>query len=322
MGLSKKQRIKQINKMLLEMATGNFFYRLERSTKNDHLEAISISLNMLAEELQEALTHDGYVNTNDPMVDIVQMSFILDQNQNIQFANQQSCQILSVLHADLIGQQLKAFLTDDSWAQWQKFYNKNKLKTIYDFCIKLHFKSKEGLIISKPCYVTSFNDSQQNKQQTLLTAIHHTRNHTSSALSAPSTSSSKSPLKTDTTSAEKSKIRLSFDDIRKIRAAHDMITNNLDKDFPSLRDFALQIGTNEFKLKYGFRELYGTSVYRFLAQERLRKSKMLIQHTNQSLKTIAQLTGYKSSSHFSRAFKKHFGCAPSQLRTLSKQNTD
>ena len=54
--------------------------------------------------------------------------------------------------------------------------------------------------------------------------------------------------------APKPKLRLSFQDIRKIRAGHDIIINNLEMDFPSLKDFALQLGTNEFKLKYGLVE--------------------------------------------------------------------
>ena len=107
---------------------------------------------------------------------------------------------------------------------------------------------------------------------------------------------------------------MSFEDIRKIREGHDIIINNLEMDFPSLKDFALQLGTNEFKLKYGFKELYGTSVYRFLKEERMRKSKMMIQYSGQSLKTSAQMTGFKSMAHFSRTFKKRYGYTPSELR--------
>ena len=55
--------MQRINQMLLEMASGNFFYRLERSTKNDSLESLAISLNILAEEIQETMLHQGYVKT-------------------------------------------------------------------------------------------------------------------------------------------------------------------------------------------------------------------------------------------------------------------
>ncbi|TXD81188.1 helix-turn-helix transcriptional regulator [Subsaximicrobium wynnwilliamsii] len=93
-------------------------------------------------------------------------------------------------------------------------------------------------------------------------------------------------------------------------------------DFPSLKDFALQIGTNEFKLKYGFKELYGTTVYRFLVQERLRKAQMMIQYSDLPLKSIAYMTGFKSMPHFSRTFKKRYGYSPSALRNNSIEDND
>ena len=107
--------------------------------------------------------------------------------------------------------------------------------------------------------------------------------------------------------------------MRKIREGRDLIMNNLENELPSLKEFAHQLGTNEFKLKYGFKQLYGTSVYRFLLQERLRKSKMLIQHTDHSIKTIAYQTGFKSIPHFSRVFKKTFGYTPTALRKSTKE---
>jgi AraC-like DNA-binding protein len=99
-----------------------------------------------------------------------------------------------------------------------------------------------------------------------------------------------------------------------IRKVHDMIINDVKKDLPKLKDLALQMGTNEFKLKYGFKQLYGTTIFKFLVQERLRKAKTLIQYTSLSIKTIAHMTGFKSIPHFSRAFKEKYGKSPSDLR--------
>ena len=93
-----------------------------------------------------------------------------------------------------------------------------------------------------------------------------------------------------------------------------MIINNLEKDLPSLKELALQMGTNEYKLKYGFKQLYGTTIFRFLIQERLRKAKTLIQYSKLTLKQIAKMTGFKSITHFSRAFKEKYGVSPSELR--------
>ena len=76
-------RMQIINTMLLEMASGNFFYRIERNSENDDIEALILTLNMLAEEIQDTIIHQGFANTDETILDIVQMSFILDQRGHI-----------------------------------------------------------------------------------------------------------------------------------------------------------------------------------------------------------------------------------------------
>ncbi|MFG6686745.1 helix-turn-helix domain-containing protein [Mariniflexile sp. HNIBRBA6329] len=322
MSTNKKHRIQRINQMLLEMASGNFFYRLERSSKNDNLEAISISLNMLAEEIQETLLHQGYVNSNRPIMEIIQMSFVLDVEGCIEIVNQQACNILTVLHADIIGKPIDAFLEDHSKKAWIKTWNLLKQKDFQDLSLELKFISKSGLVIPKICYITTFKGEDANSRKTLISVIHHTTSqddleHDLKQRVIQFSSTEKQPSDDTQSNNQKQKIRLTFEDIHKIREGQKIIINNLEKDFPSLKDFALQLGTNEFKLKYGFKELYGTTVHRFLMEERLRKSKMMIQFTQQSLKSIAQMTGFKSIAHFSRTFKKRFGYTPSDLRKKS-----
>lgn len=102
-------------------------------------------------------------------------------------------------------------------------------------------------------------------------------------------------------------------DIRKIREAHDHILMDLEET-SSLKELAHSFGINEFKLKYGFKQVYGTTVFRFLMDERLKKASLLLQNTDMPLKRIAEMTGFKSFPHFSKAFKKRFGYCPSDLK--------
>ncbi len=301
--------------MLLEMASGNFFYRLERYAKNDNLEAISISLNMLAEEIQETIHHQGFANTNSPRINIVQMSFILDEHGYIEMANQQSCNLLSVLMNEIIGQQFIYFLDHQSQEKWRDLQEELIRKKSSDTSIELRFKSKSDLTIPKTAYVSSFKGIHGKTSKILITVIHNSNQQDTSDKELKK--SVTQYIDQENTESKKAKIKLSFEDIRKIRKGRDIILTNLESDFPSLREFALQLGTNEFKLKYGFKELYGNSVHRFLMNERFRKAQMMIQFTDQSLKSIAHLNGFKSSSHFSRAFKKKYGYAPSELRKKS-----
>lgn len=311
------ERLKYIEKMLMEISAGNFFYRVERSVKNDDIEALVVVLNMMAEEIQEALVHQGYVQSEGTIKHIVQMSFILDNKGLVQATNQRSCIILSTLYSEIIEKPFSNLLDNSSKIKWQTIWEKLQNKELQETSLKLSFKTKSNLVVPSASYITTLK-GKNSDHKTLITVVHHSndRDRLEESLKR-SITKSKKRREDKKTPSKKPKIRLSYEDIKKLRKGHDIIIHNLEKDFPSLKEFALQLGTNEFKLKYGFKELYGTSVYRFLKNERLRKSKMLIQYSDLHIKTIAHMTGFKSIPHFSRSFKKRYGYTPSALRKKS-----
>jgi len=87
----------------------------------------------------------------------------------------------------------------------------------------------------------------------------------------------------------------------------------------SLSSLAKKLGTNEFKLKKGFRWLHGTSVFGYLQQQRMERAKNMLLSTSKQLMEIALEIGYQDLSSFSRAFNNHFGYSPNSLRK-SKHN--
>lgn len=325
MSSSKSKRLKQVRNMLLEMGSGDFFYRVERSVKNDNIEALVMALNMMAEEFEAAMVHQGYVNANQTIRHIVLMSFILDSRGYIEMVNQQTCTILSYLCEDIIGNPLEDFLDETSLKKWRSSFKILQRKEFYDTSVELTFKTKQGLLVPSACYISTYLKYNGAKGKTLLTVVKHSKNHLESELDLKKDfvqfkNGPDEQLNKASKQPTKQKVRLSYDDIRKLREARDLLINNLEKDFPSIKEFALQIGTNTFKLKYGFKELYGTSVYRFLKNERLRKAKMLIQYGDRPFKSIAHMTGFKSVPHFSRTFKKQFGYTPTELRKRSSSD--
>lgn len=322
MSQTKNKRLKHLRNMLLEMGSGNFFHRVERSVKNDNVEAVVAVLNMVAEEIEAVMVHQGYVNTNTTIKHIVLMSFILDSRGYIEMVNQQTCTILSYLCEDIIGKPFENFLDEISLKKWQNSFKILQKREFYDTSVELTFKTKHGLLIPSACYISTYMKYNGAKGNTLLTVVKHSKNHVDleSDLKQSFVQFNDAPkehLNKSSQQPTKQKVRLSYEDISKIREARDILINNLEKDFPSIKVFALQIGTNTFKLKYGFKELYGISVYRFLKNERLRKAKMLIQYGDRSFKSIAHMTGFKSVPHFSRTFKKQFGYTPTELRKRS-----
>jgi AraC family transcriptional activator of pyochelin receptor len=98
-----------------------------------------------------------------------------------------------------------------------------------------------------------------------------------------------------------------------IYAAREMIRGNIRHHF-LIPEIAQKVGVNEFKLKNGFRELFGNGVYEFLRLERMQEARELLHSPSRSIKEVAAKTGYKSVNSFIKAFKKEFGLTPGEYR--------
>lgn len=83
---------------------------------------------------------------------------------------------------------------------------------------------------------------------------------------------------------------------------------------PSLPELARVAGLNEFKLKAGFKELFGQTVFGYLSDYRLADAKAQLLERRKTASELAFELGYSSVQHFSTAFKKKFGVSPTQLR--------
>lgn len=83
---------------------------------------------------------------------------------------------------------------------------------------------------------------------------------------------------------------------------------------PSLPELARLAGLNEFKLKKGFKELFGQTVFGYLSDYRLADAKAQLQERQKTASELAFELGYSSVQHFSAAFKKKFGVSPTALR--------
>ena len=94
------------------------------------------------------------------------------------------------------------------------------------------------------------------------------------------------------------------------------VKNRLDQNFEhvSIPELAISVGINQTKLKMGFKELFGTTIFEYLTQQRMNKALELLKATDLPINIIAETIGYKYSQHFSTAFQKRYGHLPSQLR--------
>jgi AraC-like DNA-binding protein len=98
-------------------------------------------------------------------------------------------------------------------------------------------------------------------------------------------------------------------DMEIIKRAREYLDNNLGEDL-TLGNLARAIGTNETKLKKGFKKLYGKTFGEVLRNKRLVKAKSLLEEGRMSVKEISAQTGYNSASMFTKRFKEKFGILP------------
>lgn len=100
-------------------------------------------------------------------------------------------------------------------------------------------------------------------------------------------------------------------EMKKIREARDIIIEQMI-DPPSLKELSRMVGTNEFKLKVGFKSVFHNTVYGYLAEHRMEQARKLLMVNNARIKEVAAQVGYANPSHFIAAYKRRFGITPKQ----------
>ena len=99
------------------------------------------------------------------------------------------------------------------------------------------------------------------------------------------------------------------DEIDRIDHAKEILLNNLENP-PSLLELAQRVGLNDYKLKQGFRQVFGTTVFGCLYHHRMERAKLLLEAGCSTVTEVAHSVGYTSATSFSAAFKKKFGVQP------------
>lgn len=107
-------------------------------------------------------------------------------------------------------------------------------------------------------------------------------------------------------------VRLSQEDLRSLRQAKAI----LDQEFalpPTIAELSRMICLNEFKLKAGFKEVFGRPIYGYVLDRRLETARMLFEEKKLQVKEVASRVGYVNISHFSEAFRKKYGVTPGRI---------
>ena len=110
---------------------------------------------------------------------------------------------------------------------------------------------------------------------------------------------------------------LSRQDIASIHKAKQF----LDQHFvapPTLAGLSKIICLNEFKLKNGFKQLFGQTVHAYVISKKLELARHLFEEQQLNVGEAAAYIGYANASYFTAAFRKKFGVSPSEYLAQKK----
>ncbi|WP_198171489.1 helix-turn-helix transcriptional regulator [Mucilaginibacter aquatilis] len=97
-------------------------------------------------------------------------------------------------------------------------------------------------------------------------------------------------------------------DLSKLQTAKQLLEQNIRSPF-TLTELAKQCGLNDFKLKKGFKEAFGFTVFGYLNELRMNRAKSMLQK-GLPVNEVADYVGYKNAHHFTVAFKKRYQVLP------------
>lgn len=294
-----QQRVKNINEMLLEMAAGNFFYRIPRTGNDDELEVLTVLINWLAQEIKEGVFHLGYINPHAAYHYVVQTTLLLNLDFTIMDFSNDIPNLLGSEPNKILGQDFDKILAPESVPVWRIIADKVRQGALHYTTLPLIFLTSDKLIIDTFCSVSKLFPSglvivssfkaAQVEQKNIIGQEKETYNEL---------------------------------DVQLIQTVYDYVLEYNGASFPTLQELARIFGTNENKLKVGFRYLFKTSIYQLYNNQRLERSLHLIQHTKIPLKNIALLIGFSTHSSFSRAFKIKYGYPPTHFERKSSSKSD
>ncbi len=102
-------------------------------------------------------------------------------------------------------------------------------------------------------------------------------------------------------------------DVEKLYASRQYLLMNMENP-PTLKELAQKMGINDFKLKKGYKQLFGTTIFEDFHRTRMERSMQDLLESDKTILEVALLYGYQDVSNFSIAFKRHFGSSPGYFR--------
>ncbi len=121
------------------------------------------------------------------------------------------------------------------------------------------------------------------------------------------------------TQAEQCPILVDEAHLRRIRRAKEIVLERMAEP-PTLAELAEETGLSLKRLKEGFKQIYGDSVYSFLFDHKMETARKMLESGRFNVNEVGLKVGYSTASHFIEAFKKKYNTTPKKyLMALAQQ---
>ncbi len=111
-------------------------------------------------------------------------------------------------------------------------------------------------------------------------------------------------------------VTLSDIEMDRMRLVREIIDNNLTANF-TISNLAREVGTNEQYLKKHFKIVFNKTIFGYITDLRMTYAKQLLASGKFKVLDVANQVGYMHATHFTKAFKKHFGLLPQKIKNNS-----
>lgn len=115
--------------------------------------------------------------------------------------------------------------------------------------------------------------------------------------------------KSDDADIEQCPFLVDEDNVRRIRKAKEIMISRMAEP-PTLAELSEEIGLSLKKLKEGFKQIYGDSVFSFLFDYKMDYARKMLETGQHNVNEVGLKVGYSTASHFISAFKKKYGTTP------------
>ncbi|UII77478.1 AraC family transcriptional regulator [Flagellimonas sp. HMM57] len=104
------------------------------------------------------------------------------------------------------------------------------------------------------------------------------------------------------------------ENVRRLKMAKEIIISRMSEP-PTLAELSKEIGLSLKKLKEGFKQIYGDSVYGFLFDYKMEYARKMLETGSHNVNEVGLRVGYSTASHFIASFKKKYGTTPKKYLT-------